>query len=93
LPVGWFDSASRGGIPGHLVATVVLCGVSDLPALVAGLVVISSALWACWSNAWLLRVLLDLQAAHEDRAALTVAEERVPEPAVLPAVAVGPAVV
>jgi two-component system sensor histidine kinase DesK len=59
-----------------LVATVVLAGVSDLPALVAGLVVISSALWACWSNAWLLRVLLELQAAHEDRAALTVAEER-----------------
>jgi two-component system sensor histidine kinase DesK len=59
-----------------LVAAVVLAGVSDLPALVAGLVVISSALWACWSNAWLLRVLLELQAAHEDRAALTVAEER-----------------
>jgi two-component system, NarL family, sensor histidine kinase DesK len=59
-----------------LVATVVLAGVSDLPALVAGLVVISSALWACWSNAWLLRVLLELQAAHEDRAALTLAEER-----------------
>jgi two-component system, NarL family, sensor histidine kinase DesK len=46
--------------------------------LLAGwaLVLISSVLWACWSNAWLLRVLLELQAAHEDRAALTVAEER-----------------
>jgi two-component system sensor histidine kinase DesK len=59
-----------------LVATVVLAGVADLPSLVAGLVMISAALWACWSNAWLLRVLLELQAAHEDRAALTVAEER-----------------
>lgn len=59
-----------------LVATVLLAGSSDLPALVAGLVVISAALWVCWSNAWMLRVLLELQAAHEDRAALTVAEER-----------------
>jgi two-component system, NarL family, sensor histidine kinase DesK len=59
-----------------LVATVLLAGSSDLPSLVAGLVVISAALWVCWSNAWMLRVLLELQAAHEDRAALTVAEER-----------------
>ncbi|MFR9729928.1 sensor histidine kinase [Saccharopolyspora sp. MS10] len=59
-----------------LVATVLLAGFSDIPALVAALIVISFALWASWSNAWMLRVLIELQAAHEDRATLALAEER-----------------
>ncbi|MEU5852838.1 ATP-binding response regulator [Saccharopolyspora shandongensis] len=37
---------------------------------------ISVAVWACWSSGWMLRVLLELQAAHEDRAALSLANER-----------------
>ncbi|GAB3444643.1 hypothetical protein GCM10027570_14150 [Streptomonospora sediminis] len=37
---------------------------------------LSCVLWACWSSAWMLRVLRELQAAHETRAALALANER-----------------
>lgn len=59
-----------------LVLTVLFVGTAEPPLLVAGSVVISGALWACWSSAWMLRVLLELRAADEDRAALALAEER-----------------
>lgn len=59
-----------------LVLTVVLVGVSDPPVLVVGALLISSVLWACWSSAWMMRVVFDLQTAHQDRAALALAEER-----------------
>ncbi|OLL73530.1 two-component system sensor protein [Pseudonocardia sp. Ae168_Ps1] len=59
-----------------VVVTILVVGFADIPALIAGLVVLSWALWACWSNAWMLRVLRELQAAHADRAALALAEQR-----------------
>ncbi|GLW11472.1 hypothetical protein Misp01_66000 [Microtetraspora sp. NBRC 13810] len=59
-----------------LVLAVPLAAVSDIPLVVVGVAVISVILWAGWSSAWLLRVLRELQRAHEDRAALTLANER-----------------
>ena len=59
-----------------LVLAVLLTGGSDVPALVTGSVLISAVLWAGWSSAWMLRVLRELQAAHETRAALELANER-----------------
>ncbi|WP_049568291.1 sensor histidine kinase [Nocardiopsis sp. SBT366] len=59
-----------------LALTVALVGFGDPVLLVVGLVMVSVVLWLCWSSAWMLRVLLDLQAAHEDRAALALANER-----------------
>ncbi|WP_435111587.1 sensor histidine kinase [Nocardiopsis synnemataformans] len=59
-----------------LVLTVPLVGVADLAVLLVGAVMISAVLWLCWSSAWMLRVLRELQAAHEDRAALALANER-----------------
>ncbi|WP_231515408.1 sensor histidine kinase [Herbidospora cretacea] len=59
-----------------LVSAVPLALVADLPLLVVGAAVVSVTLWACWSGAWMLRVLQELQRAHEDRAALALATER-----------------
>jgi two-component system sensor histidine kinase DesK len=59
-----------------LVLALLLTGFPDLPVLVTGAIVISGVLWACWSSAWMLRVLRELQTAHETRAALALANER-----------------
>lgn len=59
-----------------VVLAVPLVGVADVARLLVGAAMITVVLWACWSSAWMLRVLLDLQAAHEDRAALALANER-----------------
>ncbi|GAB3451092.1 histidine kinase [Streptomonospora sediminis] len=59
-----------------LVLALLITGFPDLPVLVTGAIVISSVLWACWSSAWMLRVLRELQTAHETRAALALANER-----------------
>ncbi|MFC9090260.1 sensor histidine kinase [Nocardiopsis dassonvillei] len=59
-----------------LVLTAALVGVADIVLLLVGAVMISAVLWLCWSSAWMLRVLRELQAAHEDRAALALANER-----------------
>ncbi|MFC4565772.1 sensor histidine kinase [Nocardiopsis mangrovi] len=61
-------------------ATVVLAvpflGVSEIVFLLVGSVLISVVLWVCWTTVWMLRVLLELQAAHETRAELALANER-----------------
>ncbi|WP_150251237.1 sensor histidine kinase [Nocardiopsis deserti] len=59
-----------------LVLTAALVGLADIVLLLTGAMMISAVLWLCWSSAWMLRVLLELQAAHEDRAALALANER-----------------
>ncbi|MCP3012141.1 histidine kinase [Nocardiopsis dassonvillei] len=59
-----------------LVLNTALVGVGDVVVLLVGALMISAVLWLCWSSAWMLRVLLELQAAHEDRAALALANER-----------------
>ncbi|MEU8379203.1 histidine kinase [Streptosporangium sp. NPDC048865] len=59
-----------------LVLALPLTTVTDLPLLLVGTAVISVVLWSCWSSAWTLRVLRELQRAHRDRAALTLANER-----------------
>ncbi len=59
-----------------LVLTAALVGVADIALLLVAAVMVSAALWLCWSSAWMLRVLLELQSAHEDRAALALANER-----------------
>lgn len=59
-----------------IVLAVPLVGVTDIVYLLVGAVLISVAVWACWSSTWVLRVLMELQAAHEDRAALVLANER-----------------
>ncbi|MFJ2028516.1 sensor histidine kinase [Streptosporangium sp. NPDC087985] len=59
-----------------LVLAVPLAAVADIPLLIVGAAVISVILWAGWSNVWMLRVLRELQRAHEDRAALALANER-----------------
>jgi two-component system sensor histidine kinase DesK len=56
--------------------TVPFVGVTDLVPLLVGTGMITLVLWLCWSSAWMLRVLLELQAAHETRAALALANER-----------------
>ncbi len=53
-----------------------LAGVARLPLLLTGTALITVVLWACWSTVWMLRVLRELQAAHESRAALALANER-----------------
>ncbi len=58
------------------VLAVPLAAVADVPLLLVGAVVVSVTLWACWSGVWLLQVLRELQRAHVDRAALTLANER-----------------
>ncbi|GLX96971.1 histidine kinase [Herbidospora sp. NBRC 101105] len=59
-----------------LLSAVPLAAVADLPLLVVGGAVVSVTLWACWSGAWMLRILWELQRAHDDRAALALATER-----------------
>ncbi|WP_047871233.1 sensor histidine kinase [Nocardiopsis sp. RV163] len=59
-----------------LVLATALLGLADPVLLVVGAVMISAVMWLCWASAWMLRVLLELQAAHEDRAALDLANER-----------------
>ncbi|MFC3998396.1 sensor histidine kinase [Nocardiopsis sediminis] len=59
-----------------VVLIVPLVGIADIALLLVGAAVTSSVLWVCWSSVWLLRVLLELQAAHADRAALALANER-----------------
>lgn len=59
-----------------LVLAVPLAAVADIPLLIVEVAVISVILWACWSSTWTLRVLRELQRAHEDRAALALANER-----------------
>nr|WP_245653203.1 histidine kinase [Herbidospora sakaeratensis] len=59
-----------------LVLAVPLAAVADVPLLVVGAAVVSVTLWACWSGGWMLQVLRELQRAHDDRAALALATER-----------------
>ncbi|GAA4934854.1 histidine kinase [Streptomonospora halophila] len=59
-----------------VVLAVPLVGVANIALLLVGAAVISGVLWICWSSAWMLRVLLELQEAHETRAALALANER-----------------
>lgn len=59
-----------------VVLAVPLMGAGDIALLLVGAAVISVVLWLCWTSVWMLRVLLELQAAHEDRAALALANER-----------------
>ncbi|CAM02942.1 sensor histidine kinase [Saccharopolyspora erythraea] len=59
-----------------LVTVALFTGGSEVPTRVTGAIVISAVLWACWSSAWMLRVLRELQAAHEMRAELALANER-----------------
>ncbi|MFD2792465.1 sensor histidine kinase [Promicromonospora vindobonensis] len=59
-----------------VVVAVPLAAVADLNLLVTGVLLISLLLWTYWSSGWLLRVLRELQEAHEDRAALELANER-----------------
>jgi two-component system sensor histidine kinase DesK len=59
-----------------IVLATPLVAVADVDLLVTGALLITLVLWSCWSSAWMLRVLLELQEAHEDRAALALANER-----------------
>ncbi|MBR8742635.1 sensor histidine kinase [Nocardiopsis sp. MG754419] len=59
-----------------LALAVPLVGVADIVLLLVGAFLITAILWLCWASAWMLRVLRELQAAHEDRAALALANER-----------------
>ncbi|GAA0981297.1 histidine kinase [Nocardiopsis tropica] len=59
-----------------VVLSVPLVGVEDIVLVLVGAVVISFAMWACWSCSWMLRVLLELQKAHEVRAELALANQR-----------------
>ncbi|GLU47612.1 sensor histidine kinase [Nocardiopsis ansamitocini] len=59
-----------------LVLTVPLIGFADLVLLLSAVVLTTIILWLCWSSAWMLRVLRELQAAHETRAELALANER-----------------
>jgi two-component system sensor histidine kinase DesK len=59
-----------------VVVAVPLTAVTDLTLVVTGVLLISFLLWTYWSSGWLLRVLRELQEAHEDRAALALANER-----------------
>ncbi|MFC8799673.1 sensor histidine kinase [Promicromonospora sp. NPDC057138] len=59
-----------------VVVAALVATFADLTLLVTGVLLISLALWSYWSSGWLLRVLRELQEAHEDRAALALANER-----------------
>jgi two-component system sensor histidine kinase DesK len=59
-----------------VVLAAPLVAVADTTLVVTGVLLISLALWSYWSSGWLLRVLRELQEAHEDRAALALANER-----------------
>ncbi|MFG2041899.1 sensor histidine kinase [Dactylosporangium sp. NPDC048998] len=48
----------------------------SLPLLIVSVLIVSVGLWAGWSSVWTLRVLIELQSAHVDRAALALANER-----------------
>lgn len=59
-----------------VVLTAPLAAIADPLFLITAMLLITTVLWSCWSTAWLLRVLRELQEAHEDRAALALANER-----------------
>lgn len=59
-----------------LVLAVPLVAFIPLPLLLVCVVMASAVLWVGWSTVWMLTVLRELQGAHEDRAALALAEER-----------------
>ncbi|MEU0568118.1 histidine kinase [Nonomuraea sp. NPDC005983] len=59
-----------------LVLAMPLVAVFQIALLVVCMTLVSAVLWICWSSVWMLSVLRELQDSHEDRAALTVAEER-----------------
>ncbi|MER6175518.1 histidine kinase [Streptosporangium sp. NPDC001681] len=59
-----------------LVLAVPLVAVFQIALLVVCMTLVSAVLWICWSSVWMLSVLRELQDAHRDRAALTLAEER-----------------
>ncbi|MER6943812.1 histidine kinase [Nonomuraea sp. NPDC000554] len=59
-----------------LVLATPLVAVFQVALLVVCMTLVSAVLWICWSSVWMLSVLRELQDAHEDRAALTLAEER-----------------
>ncbi|MFF3670228.1 sensor histidine kinase [Microtetraspora malaysiensis] len=59
-----------------LVLAVPLVAVLQIALLMVCMALVSAVLWICWSSVWMLSVLRELQGAHEDRAALTLAEER-----------------
>ncbi|MFJ2028508.1 sensor histidine kinase [Streptosporangium sp. NPDC087985] len=59
-----------------LVLAMPLVAVFQIALLVVCMTLVSAVLWICWSSVWMLSVLRELQDAHEDRAALTLAEER-----------------
>ncbi|MGR6919552.1 sensor histidine kinase [[Actinomadura] parvosata] len=59
-----------------LVAAAPLAAFGDLWLLLRDVTLVSVYLWSCWFGTWTLRVLHELRQAHEDRAALTLANER-----------------
>jgi two-component system, NarL family, sensor histidine kinase DesK len=59
-----------------LVLAVPLVAFASIPFLIVCVALISLLLWGCWSGAWMLRVLREVQSTHEDRAALSLANER-----------------
>jgi len=58
------------------VLAVPLAALTAAAPVLTGLLLVTFIVWSCWSSAWLLRVLRELQQAHEDRAALALANER-----------------
>lgn len=61
----------------YVVLALMLLPFTDSALLaICTLLAASVSLWACWSTVWMLRVLMELQSAHEDRAALALADER-----------------
>jgi two-component system, NarL family, sensor histidine kinase DesK len=59
-----------------VVAAAPLAAFGAVWLLVRDMTLVSVYLWSCWFGTWTLRVLCELQKAHEDRAALTLANER-----------------
>ncbi|MBB4938960.1 two-component system sensor histidine kinase DesK [Streptosporangium album] len=59
-----------------LLLAMPLVAVLQIALLVVCMTLVSAVLWICWSSVWMLSVLRELQDAHEDRAALSLAEER-----------------
>ncbi|WAE71727.1 histidine kinase [Streptomonospora nanhaiensis] len=59
-----------------VIVAVPFMGVGDIVQLLVGVAVISIVLGICWSSSWMLRVLLELQKAHEVRAELALANQR-----------------
>lgn len=57
-------------------AIALLVAIVGYAAVLFGLVLFLFLIWTAWSASWMLRVLKELQRAHETEAQLTLAEER-----------------